>query len=327
VINSLAIFSLLVGVEVNASTCVNKIPTFNGDISAITTSGNYISRNHSSSYEGWQAFDGVHQSMWISEVFQTPAWIAYEFDSATRIDSYTIDYANGSITTRAPKEFELQGSNGNGWITLDTQTNETNWQGSEKRSYSIANPGFYTHYRLYVTDDNDRRSGVVVISIGELTLGICSCHYGSEQVPVLTGDTASVDASGIFSTSYPAWQAFDESMSSMWISNVWETPAWISYEWNSPRFIDQYSIRYANGDIKTRAPRDWSLQGWNGSDWVIVDARSNQTAWAGSETRSYTVASPGSYLKYRLHVEDDNDNRNGIVVISLGNLSLRGCEL
>jgi hypothetical protein len=32
-------------------------------------------------------------------------------------------------------------------------------------------------------------------------------------------------------------------------------------------------------------------------------------------------------LKYRLLVADDNDTRIGVVVISLGNLSLKGCEL
>lgn len=313
---------LTIGNGVNAATCEDQVPVLTEDTPAVTTSGDY-----SSSTLGWQVFDGAHGSMWISEVFETPAWVAYEFNSPTTINQYTIDYANGSITTRAPKDFELQGSNGGGWTTLDSRLDETGWAGSEKRTYEVANPGAYRQYRLYVTDDNDNRDGVVVISIGELTLESCSCHYGSEQVPVLTGDSAAVSTSGIYSSNYPAWQAFDDSLGSMWISEIWETPAWISYDWGDLRLVDQYSIRYSNGSITTRAPKDWALQGWNGLEWITVDERSNQTGWNGSETRHYTVQSPGAYYKYRLYMEDDNDNRDGIVVISIGSLSLRGCEL
>lgn len=317
----LFISALLASGLVYASSCENQIPAYNGNASAITSSESY-----SSSYPAWQAFDGAHSSMWISQVWQTPAWIGYEFDYPKTINSYTIDYANGSITTRAPKDFRLEGSNNQGWVILDVRSNETNWAGSEKRTYSVSNPGSYKKYRLYVTDDNDDRSGIVVISIGELSLESCSCNFSSEQVPVLSGNSASVGTSGVYSSSYPAWKAFDSSLASMWISEVWETPAWVSYQWSTPRLINQYSIHYSNGSITTRAPKDWKLQGWNGSSWVTVDTRYNQTNWSGSETRSYTVASPGSYIKYQLLISDDNDSRSGIVVISMGNLSLRGCE-
>lgn len=318
----IAAASLLTCGWANASTCENKVFTDANNSASVTTSGDY-----DSTYSGAHAFDGERSSMWISEPYQSPAWIAYDFGSTTKVDRYSIDFVNGSLTSRAPKDFELQGYSDGTWRTLDRRINETNWQGTEKRSYAVANSGFYTQYRLLIEDDNDDREGVVAVSMGELTLEACACHYGSELTSVLTGENAAVDSSGNYSNSYPAWHAFDASASSMWLSSLWQTPAWISYEWQSPKFVDQYSITYSNGRITTRAPSVWELQGWNGSAWIAVDSRSGQTHWKGVETRSYTVQSPGSYSKYRLHIKDDNDVRGGIVVASIGNLSLRGCEL
>jgi hypothetical protein len=86
----------------------------------------------------------------------------------------------------------------------------------------------------------------------------------SNQVPTLSGSSPAVSSSGEYSTSYPAWKAFDSSTSSMWISETFETPAWIAYDFASFRKIQRYSITYSNGSITSRAPKDFQLQGWNG---------------------------------------------------------------
>lgn len=146
----------------------------------------------------------------------------------------------------------------------------------------------------------------------------------TNRVPTLSGPSAAVSRSGVYDSSYEAWQAFDGT-SSMWISGVFETPAWIAYNFGSTQTITSYAINFNNGDLTSRAPRDWSLQGWNGSSWINVDTRSAQTGWLGVERRAYTVASPGGYSQYRLYVTDDNDSRAGVVVISMNRLELMGC--
>nr|WP_246357189.1 Ig-like domain-containing protein [Pyxidicoccus fallax] len=114
----------------------------------------------------------------------------------------------------------------------------------------------------------------------------------------------------------------------MWLSQVGQTPAWIGYEWaNGPKRVDRYAIRYVNGSITTRAPKNWTLEGFNGSAWVAVDTRNNQVNWAGTERREYIVASPGAFAAYRLHVTDDNDTRTGIETVSIGRLELLGCNV
>lgn len=151
---------------------------------------------------------------------------------------------------------------------------------------------------------------------------------GSSQVPIMTSNNSPsglVTRSGVYSGTYEGWKAFDASGSSMWISKVWQSPAWIGYDWlGQRRRITDYEIRFANGSLRGRAPKDWTLQGWNGFAWVNVDTRGGQTNWAGVETRAFNVAAPGCYSKYRLHVTSDNDSRAPIVVVSIADLDLIG---
>ncbi|MBJ6765264.1 SBBP repeat-containing protein [Myxococcaceae bacterium JPH2] len=148
-------------------------------------------------------------------------------------------------------------------------------------------------------------------------------------VPVMTSATApsgAVTASGIFGASYDAWKAFDAT-NTFWLSPEGQTPAWIAYQFgDGAKTVRRYAITYSNGSIVTRAPKDWTLEGWNGSAWVVVDTRTNQTGWPGSQRREFDVATPGNYVKYRLNVTDDNDTRAGNVVISIGTLELMSCQ-
>ncbi|WP_164018507.1 SBBP repeat-containing protein [Pyxidicoccus trucidator] len=148
-------------------------------------------------------------------------------------------------------------------------------------------------------------------------------------VPAMTGLTTPsglVTRSGVYSTSYEAWQALDSGAATLWISAENQTPAWLGYQWfNGAKTVHRYAINYANGSITTRAPKHWTLEGWNGSGWVVVDTRTNQVNWAGHERREFAVTTPGAYTRYRLHITDDNDTRAGIVVVSLGKLELLNC--
>lgn len=152
---------------------------------------------------------------------------------------------------------------------------------------------------------------------------------GTNLVPAMTGPTTpsgAVFSSGLLSSDYDAWQAFDASTTSMWISPQGQDPTSIGYAWDDgPRTVLAYAITYANGSILTRAPSAWTLQGLQGDAWISVDAREGELGWKGFERRVYTVASPGPYSEYRLTITDDNDSTAGIVVISIGNLELLGC--
>ncbi|MFP2925901.1 hypothetical protein ACLESO_11915 [Pyxidicoccus sp. 3LG] len=287
----------------------------------------------SSSYEAWRAFDTVDSgaSMWLSEVGQTPAWIAYEWPDAPRtVTHYAIKFVNGDLASRAPKNWTMEGWNGTAWVVLDTRTNEVNWGTVERRQYPVASPGAYRKYRLQFTDDNDARTGIETISIGRVEFLNCSCVITNE-VPVMTSPTApsgTVTTSSAWGPEYEHWRAFDATDGSMWISFTGQAPVWLGYEWASgTRTISRYALKFANGaDLNTRAPKNWTLEGWNGTAWVVVDRRNNEVNWGGAERREYPVAFPGAYGKYRLHVTEDNDPRTGIEAISLTRMELLSCQ-
>lgn len=153
-------------------------------------------------------------------------------------------------------------------------------------------------------------------------------NCATNLVPTLTAATSGgvINSGSYNSTSYDAWQAFDASDTSMWISPSGQNPTWIGYSWgDGPRTVLSYAITYANGTILTRAPSAWTLQGLMGDVWVTLDSRVAQTNWAGFERRVYAVAAPGSYPQLRLSFTDDNDPSAGIVVISVGRIELLGC--
>lgn len=125
-----------------------------------------------------------------------------------------------------------------------------------------------------------------------------------------------------------AWHAFDRNTSTQWISALDQTPAWIGYQWgDGPRKVKSYSILFINGSLTTRAPRDWTFEGWDGANWIVLDTQTNQINWAGFEKRTFTIPSPGVFSMYRLDATEDNDPRPEapIVVISIGELDLVGC--
>lgn len=129
--------------------------TFTGPNDQVT-----VSSESSSYWAEWKAFDGELGSSWSSGNQSLPAWIGYEFDVPTYVDSYLL-LAN---YYGAPKEFEFQGYNGSDWVTLDARSGETEWH-NEWRSYSVANPGSYTNYRLWVSSTLSSGVGIAEIRL------------------------------------------------------------------------------------------------------------------------------------------------------------------
>ncbi|MEO1087580.1 MAG: hypothetical protein AAFY88_25370 [Acidobacteriota bacterium] len=91
--------------------------------------------------------------------------------------------------------------------------------------------------------------------------------------------------------------------------------------------MNRYTILFSNGSLRSRAPRDWEFQGFDGAAWQTLDVRTGETSWAGTESRSYGLSETASFSQYRLNITDDNDSRPGVVTISINDLALELCEL
>ena len=152
-------------------------------------------------------------------------------------------------------------------------------------------------------------------------------------VPVMTGPTTpsgEAEASGNYSASYPAWQAFDAPdlrMGQLWLSELWVSPAWVSYTFDGgAQAVHRYGIGYGNGpSLTTRAPKRWEFQAFTGGQWVTLDSQTAQTGWTSGEVRWFTLPSPQAYASYRLLIHEDNDSRDLIVTASVAELFLDGC--
>lgn len=129
--------------------------------------------------------------------------------------------------------------------------------------------------------------------------------YTADQVPAMTGYTA---PSGTVTTNDDfngaAWKAFSDANEdgASWNTNTVAanpTSKWAAYEFTSAKTIARYTIK-VSASYNNRGPKSWNFQGWNGSSWVTLDTRTGVSAWGVSEKRTYDIASPASYQKYRV---------------------------
>ncbi|MFY0522698.1 hypothetical protein ACN28I_05665 [Archangium gephyra] len=167
-------------------TASSQVPVMTGP----NTPGGLVTRSGvfdtTGAYEAWKAFDAnATTSQWISESWTSnPVWIGYEWSNGPRqITRYSLQFINGGLASRAPRDFQLQGWNGGAWVTLDSRTNEINWASNEVRHYNVTSPGSYGKYRLYVTEDNDSRAVIVAVSLGHITLSGANCDGSGGPLP------------------------------------------------------------------------------------------------------------------------------------------------
>lgn len=152
--------------------CSDAVPVVAGGNASVFSSGTY------SGYPAENAFDSSRSSMWISKTYINSAHIGYDFGTPKSISKYSIEYVNGGITKRAPKDFRLEGfSQQNVWTVIDQRKDEPLWSGSEKRSYDVQNPGSYSKYRIVVTDDyyTNSNANIVAVSMGDVSFEECIC--------------------------------------------------------------------------------------------------------------------------------------------------------
>ena len=197
--------------------------------------------------------------------------------------SYQWVHALNSASDELTKDITLDGSNNlyingftHGTVDFDVGTGTANVTGSTAAKYALATT-----------------SGLVPIMTSHTT------------------PTGSVTSSGLYSSGYEAWRVFDGSTASLWLSNSNTSSVWIAYTWGggTAKTVTSYDLRYNNGSCcEQRGPKNWTLQGWNGSSWITVDTVTNQTGWYSNFFRTYAVDSPGSYTAYRLFITADNYN-------------------
>jgi hypothetical protein len=150
----------------------------------------------------------------------------------------------------------------------------------------------------------------VIAEINTNLYGLVSLHSGG----TISGSTSL--------SSYPPSKAFDDvvpvlgSTSGRWLARIdQESPAWVQYRFpgGEKYIVGRYTIWNSTySGVAARAPKDFVLSGSsNGTDWVTLDTRTNETGWAEAEDRTYFIANPTTaYEYYKLSVSANNgDNQ------------------
>lgn len=140
---------------------------------------------------------------------------------------------------------------------------------------------------------------------------------GTDQTATHTSATQSGNTASASTQLAPfdAWHAFDKviangtSGAGTWVTNSVPT-GWLQYQFGSAKMIGSYTLTSGN-NFPARAPRNWTMKGSNtgafAGEEVILDTRTGETGWTtGSQTRSYTIASPAPFTYYRLGVTLNN---------------------
>jgi len=142
---------------------------------------------------------------------------------------------------------------------------------------------------------------------------------GVTLTPDATGN-ASTNALGTASASSnstgntPA-NAFDEDKSTFWESNVDQSGILI-FTPTTAFAAKSYSIYLAKNNTNTSyayddfAPGDWTFEGYDGSDWVVLDARSGYVLYDGGRSLLFELNNETSYTQYRLNISACTRNGN-----------------
>lgn len=145
---------------------------------------------------------------------------------------------------------------------------------------------------------------------GLAALGVCCPVAGGGgcvlATPAMTGNTTpsgAVSTSGGASNVTPAWNAFDQNTATTWREDteVGPLPVFIQYNFPGARTIGQYSI--TTGANRGTDVAAWTLQGSNdGVSFTTLDTQSGITWTSNNQVQRFTIATPASYLIYRLTV-------------------------
>ncbi|MFE7173891.1 GH92 family glycosyl hydrolase [Streptomyces sp. NPDC057616] len=96
--------------------------------------------------------DGESGTKWLT--FDPTGWVEFDLDKPLRITNYALTSAN-DFDERDPKDWTLQGSSdGKDWKTLDSRTGESFSERFQTKSYDLAEPAEYQHFRLDITKNN-----------------------------------------------------------------------------------------------------------------------------------------------------------------------------
>lgn len=129
-----------------------------------------------------------------------------------------------------------------------------------------------------------------------------------ELVPTMTSNTSAGVAfgSGVLSTSYNFFMAFDKNVATAWCSN--SIISHLGYNFNKNTYLNAYSLtcRNLNADDLTSMVSSWTFEGSNdGTSWTVLDTQNGHT-WTKSQEKLFNLSTLVNYSQYRVNIAANN---------------------
>ncbi|MFF4500688.1 GH92 family glycosyl hydrolase [Streptomyces sp. NPDC001401] len=108
--------------------------------------------------------DGESGTKWLT--FAPTGWVEFDLDKPIKLVTYALTSANDE-DERDPQDWTLQGStDGKDWKTLDSRSGESFSERFQTKSYDLAEPAEYEHFRLDITKNH----GADLLQLADLQL-------------------------------------------------------------------------------------------------------------------------------------------------------------
>ncbi|MEU1517150.1 GH92 family glycosyl hydrolase [Streptomyces sp. NPDC005811] len=108
--------------------------------------------------------DGESSTKWLT--FAATGWAEFDLDAPAAVTTYALTSAN-DVAERDPADWTLSGSaDGGTWTVLDSRSGEDFTERFQTKTYTLAAPAEYRHFRLDVT----RNHGADILQLADLRL-------------------------------------------------------------------------------------------------------------------------------------------------------------
>jgi hypothetical protein len=169
---------------------------------------------------------------------------------------------------------------------------------------------------------------------GAGTANVC----GGGDVDRTEGGTVTATGTACNTTAETPVMAYDNLTSTKWCvtsAPSTGTPISTMYDFagTTAFAINKYTVTTAN-DVPTRDPRDWTLQGCqgtctvgSGTGWVTLDTQTGQFANAARfQTNTYTFANTTAFQQYRLRITANNGATTRLQLAEIQLFGPAGCS-
>ncbi|WP_025690387.1 hypothetical protein [Paenibacillus zanthoxyli] len=153
---------------------------------------------------------------------------------------------------------------------------------------------------------------IILLAIAFPKESFAVANEPTSLIPVMTSNTAPsgvASASSIWSVNHQPFNAFNNNNNDLgWASIQGKPYGWIAYEFENPEVVNYYALT-ARGQYMNNvqeSPKDWTFEGWNGNEWIVLDTQSNITGWTTGAKREFSFNNETEYKKYRLNISKNN---------------------